>query len=375
MDTTELVETLEDAGLSPYQATAYVTLLDTGSVSAQELAARSDVPRPRIYDVLEALEEQGYVVTYERDQLYAEALDPEAGIDPIESRVERFRNATAEIRSRWRAPETDDVDIGVVKRFQTVLRHTTDRIVSAEQQILLVASYEQFLELEPALDSARQRGVFVQVSLHSVTDEQLERMDHSQFERAAAEVRIGETPCMYEPFLSIVDGARVSFAPFSRDAGDRTTTAGGGSPLQYGVLADDPILAYVFEWYFLAALWEPSEPVFTRDRSSPPMEFIDIREVVRAADPLLRDGATVDATVHGRRVATGRQVRLNGTILSVRSDRSASPDGAPMTSLMTRRATVVLQTDDGEVSVGGRGAYTEDIEAARFIVTDIDRPE
>lgn len=375
MDTTDLVETLKEAGLSPYQAAAYVTLLDSGTVPAQELAAKSDVPRPRIYDVLEALEEQGYVVTYERDQLYAEPLDPTGGIDPIRSRIERFQSATAEIESRWRAPEATDVDIGVVKRFQTVLRHTSDRIVSADQQILLVASYEQFLELEPALTSARQRGVFVQVSLHSVTDEQFDRMDRSQFDQAASEVRIGDSPCMYEPFLAIVDGSRVSFAPFSRDAARRPATGDAGSALQYGVLANDPIFAYVFEWYFLAALWEPSDPVFTRDSSAPPMEFIDIREVVRAADPLLRDGATIRATVHGRRVAGGRQVRLSGTIVSVQSDRSASPDGAPMTSLMTRQATVVLSTDDEEVSVGGRGAYTEDIEAARFIITDIDLPE
>jgi hypothetical protein len=104
------------------------------------------------------------------------------------------------------------------------------------------------------------------------------------------------------------------------------------------------------------------------------MEFIDVREVIRAADPLLRDGATLHATVHGRRVVSGRQVSLNGTIVSVQSDRAASPEGSPMTSLMTRQATVVLHTDNGEVSVGGRGAYTEDIEAARFIITGIDHP-
>jgi hypothetical protein len=46
-----------------------------------------------------------------------------------------------------------------------------------------------------------------------------------------------------------------------------------------------------------------------------------------------------------------------------------------MESLMTRRATIVLETDDGTVSVGGRGAYTEDVEAARFVITEIVEPE
>jgi hypothetical protein len=46
-----------------------------------------------------------------------------------------------------------------------------------------------------------------------------------------------------------------------------------------------------------------------------------------------------------------------------------------MTSIMTRQATVVLQADDDEVSIGGRGAYTEDIEATRVIITDVEQPE
>jgi hypothetical protein len=200
-------------------------------------------------------------------------------------------------------------------------------------------------------------------------------MDRSQFDHAASEVRIADSPCMYEPFLAIIDGTQVSFAPFSRDTATRTSTADSESALQYGVLATDPIFAYVFEWYFLAALWEPSDPVFTSNSDSPPMEFVDIREVIRAVDPLLRDGATVRATVHGRRVVGGRQVRLDGTIVSVASDRSASPEGSPMTSIMTRQATVVLQADDDEVSIGGRGAYTEDIEATRVIITEVEQPE
>lgn len=44
MDTTTLAATLADAGLSPYQADAYVALLDLGSASAGQLADASDVP-------------------------------------------------------------------------------------------------------------------------------------------------------------------------------------------------------------------------------------------------------------------------------------------------------------------------------------------
>jgi len=42
----ELVEILEDAGLSPYQAEAYVTLLALGNASATDVADACDVPDP-----------------------------------------------------------------------------------------------------------------------------------------------------------------------------------------------------------------------------------------------------------------------------------------------------------------------------------------
>lgn len=70
-----LADTLEDAGLSPHQADAFVTLLERGSASATDIAKASSVPDARIYDVLRDLEEDGYIETYEQDSLHARAND------------------------------------------------------------------------------------------------------------------------------------------------------------------------------------------------------------------------------------------------------------------------------------------------------------
>jgi sugar-specific transcriptional regulator TrmB len=376
MDTDTLLETLHNAGLSPYQAEAYVTLLELGNVSAQELAKASDVPGPRIYDVLEGLEAKGYVVTYERDQLYVEALDPEEGLRSLVDRIELFREAVSEIETRWERPQNSAIDIGVVKQFRTILGSTRDAVVAAQQQILLAVTREQYLELRPALRSAYQRGVSVQVALHSSTEF---APDDDLFEGVCTEVRFGDTPCMYEPFLAIVDGNTVCFAPFVRPesatraqgSAGRSRDGDDGRELRYGVIVNDPVNAYVFEWYFLAALWEPSRQVYATRSEMPPIEFVDVREVVRAVDPLLRAGAEVTVEVEGRRVSTGRQQTLSGTVSAVRSDTSESPGGTPIQSLLTREATIVVDTDDGPVTVGGKGAVHEDVEAARIVVTDV----
>lgn len=368
MDTADLIDTLQKAGLSPYQAEAYVALLEQGSVSAQDLAKSSNVPGPRIYDVLESLEKKGYVVTYERDQLYAEALDPTEGLRDMTTQVTQFQSAISEIQSRWTQPDDASIDISVVKQFQTVLGKTKERIIDAEHQILLTCTQAQYFELKSALKSAFQRGVSVQVAIHSS-----EEFDASEelFSGVCSEVRFSETPCMYIPFLAIIDAVEVCFAPFSRGSARPQNGSEMPAELRYGVLVSDSVNAYVFEWYFLAALWETAESVFSARSETPPIEFVDIREAMRLIDPLLRDGATVTVSIEGRRVSTGRRQSLSGQVSSIHSDSSTSPEGSPMDSLLTREATLVIQTNDGEVSVGGKGAVNEDVEATRVSVTSI----
>ena len=369
MNTESLVETLRDAGLSPYQAEAYVTLLGRGSLSAQELAKASSVPAPRIYDVLDALEAEGYVVTYERDQLYAEALDPEEGLQSLVARVDQFEEAIDEINTRWVQPSPDSIDIGVVKQFQTVLARTKERIVDADHQILLALTPDNYHEVESVLRSAYRRGVSVQVALHSSA---AFTPSDGLFEGVCSEVRFGTTPCMYEPFLAIIDGHDVCFAPFSRDTTrDRFGDSSASLEPQYGVVVVDPVTAYVYEWYFLAALWEPSDRIFSARSDRPPIEFVDVRELIRAVDPLLREDTVVTVTVEGRRVSSGRHDRFSGRITSVRTDTSESPNGEPTRSLLTREAEIVVETEDSTVTVGGKGAVNEDVEAARVIITDI----
>jgi sugar-specific transcriptional regulator TrmB len=369
MDTETLVDVLQDAGLPPYQSRAYVTLLGLGTVSAQRLAAESDVPRPRIYDVLESLEAAGYVVTDERDQLYVTAVEPDRGLAGLETRIEEFQRAVAEIESRWIPSDTGPGDISVFKQFRTIRERTRDRIETAERRVVLALSYAQFVDLKPTIRAAYQRGVSVLVGLHGDDEE---RLSTESFEGVCTEVRGGDGPCLYEPFLAIVDDESVTFAPFARPppAGSDATARADPTP-EYGLVIDDEIQAYVFEWYFLSALWEPSTTVYTERSGDPPYTFVEIREFIVEVEPLLREGMEVMATVEGRSVRTGRSRTVAGQVDGVRSDHSASPDGNATPSILTRRATVVLETDDGPVTVGGRGSTLEDVEASRILLTEI----
>ncbi len=62
MENEESINGLRRLGLNLYEAKAYLALVAGGGCIAGELAERAALPRPRVYDVLEKLQEKGFVV-------------------------------------------------------------------------------------------------------------------------------------------------------------------------------------------------------------------------------------------------------------------------------------------------------------------------
>jgi sugar-specific transcriptional regulator TrmB len=356
MERDELTATLEEAGLSPYQAEAYVTLLSAGSVSAGDLAEMSGVPRPRIYDVLRDLEAAGYVTTYEQDRLYAQAVDP-ADLEPLRERLTRLESALDEIEERYRTPATRESDLTLVTQFDTVFRQATRDVEVAERHVQAVLSLDQYHVLEETLAAAYERGVYVQVSLYAPDDDALP--DAEAFEGVCTEVRRLSFP---KPFLVLTDRQRVSFSPKGR------------SMDEYGVLVDDRATAFVFHWFFLTSCWEVYDPIHADPRGTPPFAFVEITDAVRYLENLVHDGATVHVRVEGYSVRTGRHRTVSGTVVDV-DYVGHQGDGVDAPSLvqLAAQATLVVETEDGTLTVGGEGALAEDVSADRIVVERIDR--
>lgn len=355
MDTGELVAILKRAGFSPYQADAYVTLLELGDTAASDLADASGVPGPRIYDVVRDLEDQGYVVTYEHDRLYARASDPADALTELHAQISQFETAIEEIHTRWHEPEPADHDITLVRRFQSVVERARTDIETAERHLQLAVNPEQFRELRPLLQQAHDRGVYVQISLYVPPDETLP-IEPTDLDGVCTEARRRELP---RTFFLLTDRTRVCYAPHAR------------SPREYGVLIDDRVTAYVFHWFFLTCLWEVYEPIHVDRDDTPPFEFVEIRECVRFVEPLLADGATITSRVEGYNSRTGRERDLTGTIIEVDYTGTPADDGPATLAQLAGQASIILDTDEGTYTIGGEGAIVEDISADRIIIETI----
>src|SRR5271157_5312207 len=77
---------LQQMGLNAYEARSYLVLVGHPRFKALELAARSHVPRQKIYEVLDSLVEKGFAqVIQEKTKLFS-AVDPSLAIPSYLSR-------------------------------------------------------------------------------------------------------------------------------------------------------------------------------------------------------------------------------------------------------------------------------------------------
>jgi len=355
MDDDELTGILEDAGLSPYQAEAYVALLGLGTASATDIADACDVPDPRIYDVLRDLESKGYIETFQQDSLTARAHDPSEVLESLRSQSSRYLEAAEDIEDRWNQPEITDHEVSIVKRFETVLKRAKELIASADNQVQLGVDTEQFYELKPALQAAHERGVNIKLSICTGPEEPVP--DAGDLEGTCTEARHRDIP---SSFLVMVDRTWTCFAPHRRSVNE------------YGVLVNDRTHTYLFHWFFLTCLWEIWETVFTIRTAETPTEYVDLRHVVRDLEPLLAEGATIEAIVVGHETETNEPVELTGTVTGV--DYTGSTMGrrepVPLAQL-AGRISLTLAVDGTEYEIGGWGAVLEEIEADNITVTDV----
>lgn len=145
-----IVEGLVDLGLSRYEAQAYVSLFRRGPETAERIATAAEVPKGRIYDVLNSLSERSLVRSDEgRPKTYSaigstRAVDRllETRLDELDERRSEYERTADALRESLSSMETDEDDTG----FSTSAFHhddardlLLDRFEAAEESILIAA--------------------------------------------------------------------------------------------------------------------------------------------------------------------------------------------------------------------------------------------
>ncbi|SEQ82018.1 TrmB family transcriptional regulator [Natrinema salaciae] len=145
----EAVATLEELGLTEYEARCFVALVRLSKGTAKEISQVADIPRSRVYDTIERLDRKGLVSVQQTEPREYKAVSVDTACRRIREDYDSRINAAENALGQLEEPDSRD-DEGMWAITQK--EHVTERIVMFLQEAEDTIHY-----LVPATDVAEQR--------------------------------------------------------------------------------------------------------------------------------------------------------------------------------------------------------------------------
>ncbi|WP_262177647.1 HTH-type sugar sensing transcriptional regulator TrmB [Haloarcula laminariae] len=319
--------------LGEYEITAYLAVLQHGELTASEIAERTDIPQPRVYDTVRSLGDVGLVELKESRPMKVIAIDPREAFGDIQESLDELVD---DLSARYTAPAREPEAVSLVKSRPTILRYLEDIIDAAEYELLLSLTPALLDRFEDRLQRRRESGIATEILLSPAAD----APDPDTFDYDAVATTVKGRRGITTPVVAVADGNYSMYA---------TRESVRGAPDRYGVIFNRSELGFLVSGFLNTVLWTTAETIATADTELPfPRRYGTIRRCVSDLEEL--DGVFY-ATIEGRNVVTGDDWVVEGQVGEV--------------SFGTNRevATLVVETEDGPIDVGGQVAAYEDIEA------------
>ena len=343
MDDRTLSDLLRRFGLSDKEIDTYLTLLAHGEATASTVADAAGVSKRYVYSVSESLAERGFVEVNDHVvPTTIRANPPDEVINRLRSDVEAIRPGLTERFSRVeRQPEQFEV----IKSRVTVIKRIRSLVGGANKEVTLSITAKQLPEIRDSLVDAVDRGVLV---LLVVSDVDTVPSDETfKLDGVASVVRTWSEAM---PTLLTVDSEAGVVAPPELLRHSTTDRQAIGFTQEQ--------LAPVIVGSFLGNYWPAATEVSTEEPATLPSEYTNFRHTVLQVTLQLRAGMTPRVTVGGRWTESDEAAEVTGRVVEAKQGMVE-----PTNNEFPVEHSLVVETTDGAVTIGGQGAFVEDIEA------------
>lgn len=348
MDENELLDELQEVGLTKYESSAYVAAVSLGSATPNELSDASDVPQGRIYDVIEDLRDRGLVEVQERSGgKEIHAPPPEVVLDQfrkrhIDSFTDRVDTISAGLEEFHDHEQAAEGFVTMVSLDESAVRHIRRAIEDAEWWLTMALPVDLYDSVADSIADAIDRGVTVRLIIDG--DEA-----RSADPRPG---RIGPT---------LPDGAAVRHRP-SLDTfafADRTygifNSKHPQAESQPYIITQERNLVLLFQSY-AEQVWTGSKTL--QSGSGLPKRYLDPWRAIVELREGLDAGTSYVAEVEGRETYTRTPDRWMGEVVDY---EISGPVGTDFEAVSPTTAALTVDTAAGERTVGGWKATMEDI--------------
>ncbi|MEM2136543.1 MAG: helix-turn-helix domain-containing protein [Candidatus Methanomethylicia archaeon] len=220
----ELILKLKSFGLTEYEARVYLSLLYRTELTAEDVSSLSEVPLPRVYDVLEELEKKGFVEIISGRPRRFEAIEPRSAFnnyldylkrslnDQISKMEKDFSSLQPTLeehyyKSRLRIDPSSLLE--PLSDLHEMEDKTREMISSAKKEVLIFSQlFTWFNRLEKDIKAALNRGVEVRILMRTSTSES--KSIFTSLQRMGVKVRVSSED-WYPVRGTIVDKCRLIF--------------------------------------------------------------------------------------------------------------------------------------------------------------------
>ncbi|QSG01277.1 TrmB family transcriptional regulator [Natranaeroarchaeum sulfidigenes] len=214
-----VAEKLADLGLSNYEAQAFQALIEKGPMTADEVAAAAELPKGRIYDVLNSLSKRSVVrhddsrprtyVPASPEHAVSQLLD--ARLEDLDERRRRFETTAEELETAIRSQETDRPTQSFATsafRHEDAIELLDERLGTATECVSIAAGTidegpETRDTLTERLRSLLHDGITVKLLVHEHTELEYDT------ELADAGLAIRRSPVVPDQRFILIDGEEV----------------------------------------------------------------------------------------------------------------------------------------------------------------------
>ena len=331
----ELYELLRRLGLTSYEAKAYAALISSGSLTATELASRSEIPQPRVYDVVRSLMEKGLIMVSEGRPRRFAALPPEITlVNYVKRKHEQEKKTLHKVLGELSslAAEPKEAGVWTSTGYFSALNMLEETVCSAEYELV----FSGYSDLASRVANTVKEGVATCAVLYDAPEnipDEFKRFD---------EVRVRPTRA---PVMVIPDFHRALLI------------VGWEERKVVSYLVTDENLIRMFAAYYLSYIRSGSKLLLSKLDSLEHRSYVHISRALDHIRALSQAGRRVLVHVKGKRTSDGSLVEFTGEVVG-EFENSFRGIG-----------NIRVRLEDGrELTVGGIGAHLEDVEARKIEV-------
>lgn len=336
-DNSLVLKKLSAIGLSETEIDTYLALLDRGEATVSTVAEDADITQQAVYNITERLEDRGLVrVNDHASPKTIRAVPPEEAMATLTDQIESI---TPLLNDRFTETEPQTPEIQMVKSRETVLRRLKSAVSEAQKEVVIAIPESVYPEVKTELQCAVDRDALVLLLLGDV--ESFEEEDGSRFSGFADVVHYWDESV---PFQYVVDDRLAMIG--SADVFSGTHDHGDAVEVSQSRLTGTVLGTY------LGTYWPASTELFVTEPYELPRTFDWFRQA--ALHATLHD---MDGTDLWAEIETVEGETISGGVTQIRQGMVE-----PATNKFFLETSLIIETDEGEVSVGGPDSFIEDYE-------------